>query len=596
MRKNYFITLLCTLFLTSFAFGQIWEEDFESYAENTGIEGDGSGNVANVGDYPGSVTKWTLDATNAALFNSSDFAKTIGGVMSFRDTDGDEGVYWESESIDISGATGNVSFQLTVSNNGGGFESSDLINVWYSIDGGAFTLIANWNGLGDANTTILGESGGNDWDSVETILQSGISGNNLVIKAQFLNSAGPEQFFLDDVSVFEGSAPPSISFTNPTNGTVFSPETTDVPMTFNVNNFTLSGDAGGGVSDNTGDGYILGTAVENGVTETQNIFNVNESIGDLEAGDSVTLTVELVDNSGNSLTPPVSASVSFTVASYTQVADIAALRAGTEGDYYELTGEAIMTVDAMNSRNQKYIQDTSAAILIDDNDGVIATSYNVGDGITGIKGRLGSFGQVLQFIPEVDPGAATTTGNTVTPQVVTIADLNANLNDYESELIKINDVNFTTADGTEAFGSGNGNYDITDGTNTLVFRLNWSTDINGTVIPTSSANITGIAAEFNGTSQIFGISLADIVLGVEINEILGYTAYPNPVKGNQLTISSNSLDTKTVAIYNVLGKKVFTRTFSGAQDTFDVSNVASGIYILKVTEGNRISTQKLIIE
>ena len=387
-----------------------------------------------------------------------------------------------------------------------------------------------------------------------------------------------------------------MAITAPSNNTVFHPWTTQTPINFDVQNFTLSGDNGSGMSDGSGDGYIVGTSVENGGTpENINIFNLTQTYENLQPGDQVTLTAELVDNAGNSLSPAVTAMATFTVATFTQVADIAALRAGTEGEYYELTGEAVLTFIG-TSRNQKYIEDSSAAILIDDDPGVITTSYNVGDGISAIKGRLGSFGSVTQFAPQVDPGAATSMGNPIVPQVVGIAALLADIDAYESEWITINDVNFTDADGTATFSTGN-NYDITDGTDTMVFRVHFSgTDIDGTVIPSSSANITGLAAQFNTTIQIMGTSLANIVLSVQRDEIAGYAAYPNPVTGNNLTITTNSIDTKRVDIFNVLGRRVFSQSFTGTSETLEISNVSSGIYILKVTEGNKVATQKLIIE
>ena len=56
-----------------------------------------------------------------------------------------------------------------------------------------------------------------------------------------------------------------------------------------------------------------------------------------------TVDFELVDNTGQPLTPAAMASVTFTVSTITQVATIADLRAGTEGEFFELTGEAIIS-------------------------------------------------------------------------------------------------------------------------------------------------------------------------------------------------------------------------------------------------------------
>ena len=317
---------------------------------------------------------------------------------------------------------------------------------------------------------------------------------------------------------------------------------------------------------------------------------------EVEAGEDYTLTMELVNNDGTSLSPAVITSVTFSVASYEQAATISEIRSGTEGSYYELTGEAVLTFDTGNSRNQKYIQDAFGAILIDDSAGVISTSYNVGDGISGIKGKLSSFGGVFQFIPQVDPGAASNTGIPFSAETVTIAELKANFENYESEWITINDVTFSDADGTATFDSGE-DYEIGDGTNTLVFRTAFSdADLIGEVIPSSSVNVTGPASEFNGTAQIFGISLANIVLGVEKNTLPGFSAYPNPVNNNTFTITSNSDSKKAFAVFNLLGKQVLSSSFSGVKSDVDVSTISSGMYILKVTEDGKTATKKLVIK
>ena len=80
------------------------------------------------------------------------------------------------------------------------------------------------------------------------------------------------------------------------------------------------------------------------------------------------------------------------------------------------------------------------------------------------------------------------------------------------------------------------------------------------------------------------------------NTIAGFNAYPNPVKGNSLTVTTSSTEAKTVNIFNVLGRKVFSQRFSSMNKTMDISGISSGVYIMKVSEGNNIATKKLIIE
>jgi len=80
------------------------------------------------------------------------------------------------------------------------------------------------------------------------------------------------------------------------------------------------------------------------------------------------------------------------------------------------------------------------------------------------------------------------------------------------------------------------------------------------------------------------------------NTITGFNAYPNPVKGNSLTVTTSSTEAKTVNIFNVLGRKVFSQRFSSMNKIIDISGISAGVYIMKVSEGDNISTKKLIIE
>jgi len=104
------------------------------------------------------------------------------------------------------------------------------------------------------------------------------------------------------------------------------------------------------------------------------------------------LSVNLVDNADMVMGGDAGDTVSINIVSpmVTEVADIASLRAGTEGVIYRLTGEAFLTYQ-QGFRNQKYVQDATGGILIDDTDGELSTAYEVNDGITGITGELGSF-------------------------------------------------------------------------------------------------------------------------------------------------------------------------------------------------------------
>ena len=82
---------------------------------------------------------------------------------------------------------------------------------------------------------------------------------------------------------------------------------------------------------------------------------------------------------------------------------------------------------------------------------------------------------------------------------------------------------------------------------------------------------------------------------IHTNQIEGFTTYPNPMMNKRFTVKTSSSSKKQVAIFNVLGKKVFTQSFAGLQKTFNVSMLNAGIYILKVTEEAKTVTKKLVI-
>jgi hypothetical protein len=77
-------------------------------------------------------------------------------------------------------------------------------------------------------------------------------------------------------------------------------------------------------------------------------------------------------------------------------------------------------------------------------------------------------------------------------------------------------------------------------------------------------------------------------------DIAGLKVYPNPVKGGNLYITSNSNETKAVAIYNVLGKQVLTANVNDAP--INVAHLSAGVYIVKITEAGKTATKKLVIE
>ena len=77
-------------------------------------------------------------------------------------------------------------------------------------------------------------------------------------------------------------------------------------------------------------------------------------------------------------------------------------------------------------------------------------------------------------------------------------------------------------------------------------------------------------------------------------EIEGFKMYPNPITNGILHIRTLENGVKSIQIFDILGKRVLSRDIINPQ--INLSNLKSGVYILKVTENNRTATRKLVIK
>ncbi|PWA05161.1 T9SS type A sorting domain-containing protein [Flavobacterium psychrotolerans] len=97
-----------------------------------------------------------------------------------------------------------------------------------------------------------------------------------------------------------------------------------------------------------------------------------------------------------------------------------------------------------------------------------------------------------------------------------------------------------------------------------------------------------------GILYLDDISLIDNTLAVKKNSILGLNVYPNPVTKGNLFIDSDSNETKSIVIFDLLGKQVL-KTAVVSNQAINISDLISGIYILKITEEGKTATRKLVI-
>ncbi len=122
------------------------------------------------------------------------------------------------------------------------------------------------------------------------------------------------------------------------------------------------------------------------------------------------------------------------------------------------------------------------------------------------------------------------------------------------------------------------------------------------IVP-NDGNFTNDSFEYAGNNALDGATCAEFTAAVNLGGVLstknfdavsGLKMFPNPLSGNILNITSDANASKTVAIYDVLGKQVLNTVVTN--ETVNVSGLTSGVYIVKVTEEGKTATRKLVVK
>ena len=361
---------------------------------------------------------------------------------------------------------------------------------------------------------------------------------------------------------FEVVTGPTLSITTPLNNATFYVDQVDVSLS--IDNFS--------VANGTGDGHIHYSL--DGGSEVMKYDTDPITLTGLSDGNHV-LVVSLVDNNHDALSPAVQATLSFTVDVPTQVSNLSELRLANEGETLEITGEIFLTYE-QSFRNAKVFQDTSAGIYVDDPNGVISTNYTNGDGVTGLTGTLSTYGGLLQFTPVSDPGNATSTSNNVTPVTLTLSQLTTAAEDYESQLVKVENVTITGDSGETTFINGKV-YTLSQDQDNFPLRTTFY-NFSNEPLPTSSFDVVGIINERSGVGlHLAPRDLDDTTLDISNFEAADFYVYPNPVENN---LNFSGLTSSVQAsVFDMLGKL---HLQAEVTNTLDVSGLKAGLYMVEI--------------
>ena len=304
---------------------------------------------------------------------------------------------------------------------------------------------------------------------------------------------------------------------------------------------------------------------------TQDGTDPSATTGEIYTGPftiSTTQIVKAIAYNESKSSPIATASYNFP----TEIKTIAELRSQPTGvsNIYKLTGEAVLTLQSAD-RGAKYIQDATGAILIDDYSKIIQTVYALGDGIKNICGTLNNYNNMLQFIPVADPGAASSTGNIVTPKEVELA----NLSNYEAQLVRIKNVKIA---GTGNFTKGI-NCNLNDAANPVLRPHYSDLDYIGQPIPKTNQDIVGVVMIFKETTQFIPRSLAEFTeagtVGLDITQ-------EGVIYSTNGKLYVPAVSGEKVEVYSITGQKLFRTVATG--ETIIEGLTAGEVVIVKTTK------------
>jgi hypothetical protein len=104
---------------------------------------------------------------------------------------------------------------------------------------------------------------------------------------------------------------------------------------------------------------------------------------------------------------------------------------------------------------------------------------------------------------------------------------------------------------------------------------------------------------YDGETEDYTINVQS-ALGVEEFGVGNFSIYPNPNKGEfTVSLNSSSSDKVTIIVYDIRGRKIYDTKFENSSNfnqSINLNSVQSGIYLVKVSNGDKQATKKIIVQ
>lgn len=568
MKKLYF---LLTLFITTLSFGQelLVNGDFESWTDTTTPE-----------NYE-LIQSVEQEATE--VHTGTYAVKHTGGTSKLSQT--------------VTGVTAGTSYTISLWYKiDAGFGDGTDARIWSYWKAGSSNITANADELRGPNNAYF-DANGNAWTEYTVTLTAPATADTFYFEVRTYGSA---VVYWDDFSFFqEATAVPTLGVTSPNNGdNVAGP---DVNVDLSVQNFM--------VANGTGDGHIHYTVDGGSVVMKYNTDPI--MLTGLTTGEH-TINLELVDNSHAPLTTPVIASTTF------NVYEVQSLPFTENFDY-----TATETLGSQTAWTNYFSGDD---VLIESG----SLSFPP---LAGTANSISFDGSGTDPVVDFTP---TTNGSIYASFMLNITALDAAATDGYFAVLRTDSGSYEsrlwispTGASTYKIGISNGaaltQISATDlnvgDTNFIVFNYDidnnmvnaWVNPTPGGIEPaadlseasTSTANTFSqfLIRQDSATETPFMImdelkiatTWNDVTLSTKTFEVVdNFNIYPNPTNTGSVTITTKNNTTIAVTVFNVLGKQVLSQTIQN--NNLDVSNLTTGVYILKLNQEGTISTKRLVVQ
>ncbi|MDE6493478.1 MAG: chitobiase/beta-hexosaminidase C-terminal domain-containing protein [Bacteroidales bacterium] len=274
----------------------------------------------------------------------------------------------------------------------------------------------------------------------------------------------------------------------------------------------------------------------------------------------------------------------------TTVATLSELRAGNQDGYYRVSGEVVLTAKDQ-TYNYKWIEDDEAGMLIYDPQGLVTTTYEIGDGIEGVIGKLSNYGGQLQLEMIGNLPEASSHNNTIEPQEVTISELEADIEKYCSRLIRIKKLSLVETEGQWVGNTDNMATDADGNTvNIRTFVRNGS--FVGEDKPQTAFDLVALAGVFNDGIQVSPRFKEDITANTanQTENRLHAELYPNPTGGTvYVELESNA----RMDIFTVTGSLIRTAELQAGKNEIRINQ--SGIYFIRLSNTTGITVKRIVV-